>query len=100
MNAITATLPRLDTLFESAQRAHAVILLLAESCYSPAYTDTVIYSLWAVEREIREIKESLDVYLAAKIDESWADYPFPATTDKPQEFTEVERWADNHLQAA
>ncbi|PKD39613.1 hypothetical protein CWO84_14225 [Methylomonas sp. Kb3] len=58
MSANIAT-PSLDSVFESAQRAHAVILLLAESCYSPAYTDTVIYSLWAVERELREIKEAL-----------------------------------------
>ncbi|WP_026603676.1 hypothetical protein [Methylomonas sp. 11b] len=60
MNAITATPPRLDTLFESAQRAHAVILLLTDACSDPVYGDAITYSLWAVEREIREIKAAID----------------------------------------
>lgn len=52
--------PSLDSVFESAQRAHAVISLLIDVCSSPAYGDDITYSLWAVEREIREIKEAVD----------------------------------------
>lgn len=48
----------LDGIFESAQRAHAVISLLIDACSTPAYGDDIVYSLWTVEREVREIKEA------------------------------------------
>jgi len=66
MSAKTATENlSVDAVFESAQRAHAVILLLTEACSRPSCGDEIIYSLWAVEREIREIKEAAE---AASLD--------------------------------
>ncbi|WP_225587425.1 hypothetical protein [Methylomonas fluvii] len=62
MSANTAT-PRLDSVFESAQRAHAVVELLIDACSAPAYGEAIVYSLWAVEREIREIKAATDAIL-------------------------------------
>lgn len=50
----------IDAIFESAQRAHAVILLLTDASSDPLYGDAITYSLWAVERELREIKEAID----------------------------------------
>ncbi|AEG02701.1 hypothetical protein [Methylomonas methanica] len=62
-NKPTQSKPSLDSIFESAQRAHAVILLLIDACSDPAYGDAITYSLWAVERELKEIKEGLDAEL-------------------------------------
>lgn len=55
-----AAAPSLDKLFESAQRAHAVVSLVIDAYTTPNCDDEIVYSLWAVEREIREIKEGLD----------------------------------------
>ncbi|MBD9356785.1 hypothetical protein [Methylomonas albis] len=62
MSANTAT-PSLDSVFESAQRAHAVVELLIDACSAPAYGEAIVYSLWAVERELREIKGAFDSIL-------------------------------------
>lgn len=62
--------PSFDSVFESAQRAHAVISLLIGACSTPVYGDDITYSLWAVEREIREIKGSLDAILWDKSKDS------------------------------
>ncbi|PKD39544.1 hypothetical protein CWO84_14825, partial [Methylomonas sp. Kb3] len=77
--------------FCDIQRAQAVLSLVMDYCQESITDENVINALHSVQNEINSGFRTLERFIWPKDDR---------TTDKPQEFTEVERWADNHLQAA
>ncbi|WKJ91362.1 hypothetical protein QZJ86_04325 [Methylomonas montana] len=77
--------------FNAVQRANAVLTIILDNCACLIEDQNVINALFSVQGEI----DSAERILAGSI---WGKDD--SATDKPQEFTEVERWADNHLQAA
>lgn len=77
--------------FCDIQRAQAVLALILDSYVESISDENVLNSLFVVQNEINSGIVTLERFIWPKDDR---------TTDKPQEFTEVERWADNHLQAA
>ncbi len=77
--------------FCDIQRAQAVLTLILESYVEDISDENVRNSLFVVQNEMNSGFRTLELFIWPKDNR---------TTDKPQEFTEVERWADNHLQAA
>ncbi|MBD9356786.1 hypothetical protein [Methylomonas albis] len=77
--------------FNTIQRANAVLTIILDNCACHIEDQNVINALFSVQGEINSAERLLAACIWGKDD--------PAA-DQSQEFTEVERWADNHLQAA
>jgi hypothetical protein len=65
----TKSKPSLDNIFCASERAHAVISMTING-FDNAEDDDILYSLYAAQREVKEIKEALDTLLYLDAGES------------------------------